>query len=186
MNFLDRVLPDRKVKEFTRRAVGYTLTGYVDDEKFFMCHGVGANGKSTFANIMAAMMGEYAGSFGASLVTRSKNENEAARMIARLPGLRLALVNETAVGDVWEVAPTGKRGRQPDYSDAAIQTCLTMKVLFGMALTRPNQVWAMDITYIPMARGFIYLAAVIDWCLYGFLAFPGKLSASARIPQVIR
>ena len=34
----------------------------------------------------------------------------------------------------WEAAPTGKRGRQPDYSDAAIRTCLTMKVLFGMAL----------------------------------------------------
>ena len=32
----------------------------------------------------------------------------------------------------WEAAPTGKRGRQPDYSDTAIQTCLTMKVLFGM------------------------------------------------------
>ena len=35
---------------------------------------------------------------------------------------------------IWEAEPTGKRGRQPDYSDAAIQTCLTMKVLFGMAL----------------------------------------------------
>ncbi|WP_354001998.1 IS5 family transposase, partial [Stagnihabitans tardus] len=34
----------------------------------------------------------------------------------------------------WEAAPTGKRGRQPDYCDAAIQTCLAMKVLFGMAL----------------------------------------------------
>ncbi len=34
----------------------------------------------------------------------------------------------------WAAAPTGKRGRQPDYSDAAIQTCLTMKVLFGLAL----------------------------------------------------
>lgn len=31
------------------------------------------------------------------------------------------------------------------------------------AITAPNQVWAMDITYIPMARGFVYLAAVIDW-----------------------
>src|SRR2546421_7387162 len=28
---------------------------------------------------------------------------------------------------------------------------------------RPNQVWAMDITYIPMARGFVYLAVVLDW-----------------------
>ena len=34
----------------------------------------------------------------------------------------------------WEAAPTGKRGRQRDDGDAAIQTCLTMKVLFGMAL----------------------------------------------------
>jgi putative transposase len=28
---------------------------------------------------------------------------------------------------------------------------------------RPNQVWAMDITYIPIAKGFVYLAAVVDW-----------------------
>jgi len=33
----------------------------------------------------------------------------------------------------WGVAPTGKRGRQPTYSDASVQKCLTMKVLFGMA-----------------------------------------------------
>ena len=37
-------------------------------------------------------------------------------------------------GMAWAALPTGKRGRQPVYSDAAVQTCLTMKVLFGMAL----------------------------------------------------
>ena len=43
-------------------------------------------------------------------------------------------------------------------------------LLFGLTAIRPNQVWAMDITYIPMARGFVYLAAVrearceqMDW-----------------------
>jgi putative transposase len=36
-------------------------------------------------------------------------------------------------------------------------------LLRGMEIVRPNQVWAMDITYIPMARGFVYLAAVLDW-----------------------
>jgi putative transposase len=36
-------------------------------------------------------------------------------------------------------------------------------LLRGMTITRPNQVWAMDITYIPMARGFVYLAVVLDW-----------------------
>jgi putative transposase len=36
-------------------------------------------------------------------------------------------------------------------------------LLRGMEVTRPNHVWAMDITYIPMARGFVYLAVVLDW-----------------------
>ena len=36
-------------------------------------------------------------------------------------------------------------------------------LLRGMTITRPDHVWAMDITYIPMARGFVYLAVVLDW-----------------------
>jgi putative transposase len=47
-------------------------------------------------------------------------------------------------------------------------------LLRGLAVTRPNQVWAMDITYIPMARGFVYLAAVVDWFSRKVLAW--KLS----------
>ena len=36
-------------------------------------------------------------------------------------------------------------------------------LLRGAEIARPNQGWAMDITYIPMARGFVYLAVVLDW-----------------------
>jgi len=36
-------------------------------------------------------------------------------------------------------------------------------LLRGMKIDRPNQVCAMDLTYIPMARGFVYLVAVVDW-----------------------
>jgi len=36
-------------------------------------------------------------------------------------------------------------------------------LLRGVQVTRPNQVWAMDITYITMARGFVYLVVVLDW-----------------------
>ena len=36
-------------------------------------------------------------------------------------------------------------------------------LLRHLPINRPNQVWAADITYIPMARGFVYLFAVIDW-----------------------
>jgi putative transposase len=36
-------------------------------------------------------------------------------------------------------------------------------LLRGVEITQPNQVWAMNITYIPMERGFVYLAVVLDW-----------------------
>ena len=36
-------------------------------------------------------------------------------------------------------------------------------LLRGLAIERPNQVWCADITYIPMAKGFVYLVAVMDW-----------------------
>lgn len=36
-------------------------------------------------------------------------------------------------------------------------------LLKGLSITRPNQVWCADITYIPMKRGFLYLVAVMDW-----------------------
>lgn len=44
-------------------------------------------------------------------------------------------------------------------------------LLRGLTVTRSNQVWAMDITYIPMAKGFVYLAAVMDWCSRKVLAW---------------
>jgi putative transposase len=36
-------------------------------------------------------------------------------------------------------------------------------LLRGLVINRPNQVWAADITYVPMPRGFMYLVAVMDW-----------------------
>jgi putative transposase len=36
-------------------------------------------------------------------------------------------------------------------------------LLRGLQITRPNQVWAADITYIPMQKGFLYLVVILDW-----------------------
>jgi putative transposase len=44
-------------------------------------------------------------------------------------------------------------------------------LLRGLTIDRPNQVWAADITYIPMARGFMYLVAIMDWTSRKVLAF---------------
>jgi len=53
--------------------------------------------------------------------------------------------------------------RRPNISRPAPGHKIYPYLLRNLPVTRPNQVWAMDITYIPMARGFVYLAAVVDW-----------------------
>jgi putative transposase len=53
--------------------------------------------------------------------------------------------------------------RRPNTSKAAPGHKIYPYLLRGLTIERPNQVWCMDITYIPMARGFVYLAAVVDW-----------------------
>jgi len=53
--------------------------------------------------------------------------------------------------------------RRPNTSKPAAGHKIYPYLLRGLKIGRPNQVWAMDITYIPMARGFVYLAAVVDW-----------------------
>jgi putative transposase len=44
-------------------------------------------------------------------------------------------------------------------------------LLRGLAIDRPNQVWAADITYIPIGRGFLYLVAIMDWASRAVLAW---------------
>ena len=53
--------------------------------------------------------------------------------------------------------------RRPRTSKPAPGHKIFPYLLRGMTIERPNQVWAMDITSIPMARGFVYLAVVLDW-----------------------
>jgi putative transposase len=54
-------------------------------------------------------------------------------------------------------------------------------LLHGMAIEPPNQVWAMDITYNPMARGFVYLAVVLDWFSHRVLAWRSSITMEATL-----
>ena len=63
---------------------------------------------------------------------------------------------DAADGDRGAVSPSA-------HDEARAGTKIYPYLLRGVEITRPNQVWAMDITYIPMARGFVYLAVVLDW-----------------------
>lgn len=66
--------------------------------------------------------------------------------------------------------------RRPNTSKPAPGHRVYPYLLRKLAVTRPNQVWAIDITYIPMARGFVYLAAVVDWFSRRVLAWRVSIS----------
>ena len=51
------------------------------------------------------------------------------------------------------------------------------------AITRSNQVWVLDTTYIPMARGFVYLTAVVDLAIRKVLAHKVAITLEASLPQ---
>jgi putative transposase len=52
---------------------------------------------------------------------------------------------------------------RPHTSDPAAEHRIFPYLLRTLSITRPNQVWCSDITYVPMPRGFMYLTAVMDW-----------------------
>ena len=69
--------------------------------------------------------------------------------------------------------------RKPHTSTPALGHKIYPYLLRGMKVDRPNQVWAMDITYVPMARGFVYLAAVVDWFSRRVLAWRVSITLEA-------
>ena len=69
--------------------------------------------------------------------------------------------------------------RKPHTSTPALGHKIYPYLLRGMKVDRPNQVWAMDITYVPMARGFVYLAAVVDWFSRRVLAWRLSITLEA-------
>jgi putative transposase len=72
-------------------------------------------------------------------------------------------VNRKRIRRLMQVMGLKAIYRRPRTSQPAPGHKIYPYLLSGMRITRPNQTWAADITYIPMARGFLYLVAIIDW-----------------------
>ena len=53
--------------------------------------------------------------------------------------------------------------RKPNLSIRNTEYSVYPYLLRGLTISRPNQVWCADITYIPMQKGFVYLVAIMDW-----------------------
>jgi putative DNA primase/helicase len=93
--FLDRIMGgDMALIGFLQRAIGYSLTGLTTEHVIFIQYGQGRNGKTTFAETINCMMGDYAKTADASLLLTRRGDGPRSD-IARLEGARLVFNSET-------------------------------------------------------------------------------------------
>ena len=87
IDFLEKIMNwNHDLIPFLQRAIGYSLTGDTSEQCLFLLYGVGANGKSTFLNVISVLLGDYAqtASFDSFLIKKyNTNSNDVARMQGR-------------------------------------------------------------------------------------------------------
>ncbi|BCZ84811.1 transposase [Paraburkholderia terrae] len=93
-----------------------------------------------------------------------------ARMLKRLLGREGIKVGRRHVGTLMKRMGIEALYCKPNTSRRNAQHKIWPYLLRGMTINRANQVWALDTSYIPMARGFVYLTAVVDWASRKVLA----------------
>lgn len=94
--FLEQAIPDEDLRDFLQLACGYSLTGSIDEHKFFYLYGRPATGKSTFLEAFSRIMGTYVTVADTSSFMRSasRNGNGPTEDLARLAGARVVVTHE--------------------------------------------------------------------------------------------
>jgi len=87
----------------------------------------------------------------------------ARKMVVELRKQKGFAVNRKRVRRLMQLMGIRALYRRPRTTNPAPEHKVYPYLLRELKITRPNQVWAADITYIPMARGFLYLVSIIDW-----------------------
>ena len=92
---------EQEVIECIQQCVGYSLSGSIDQQCFFICYGNGSNGKSTFSGQVAQILGEYATATPVSTLLQPANGNNSSLLfsLAKLKGSRYVETGETNEGD---------------------------------------------------------------------------------------
>lgn len=102
--FLWRVLDrNEDLYNYVRRFVGYLLVGDTSEQSLHFLYGLGANGKSVFCEVLMHLLGEYAVSVSPDLIML-KRHGGIPNDVARLRGIRAALMNETSQGGRFDEA----------------------------------------------------------------------------------
>ena len=113
--FLERIFPDADLRAFVQRAVGYSLTGDTTEQCLFLLHGNGANGKSTFLEVIRRVLGDYAlQSQADTFMVTDRRSSAASPELARLNGARFVSASELEQGQrLSEVLVKQMTGGEP-------------------------------------------------------------------------
>ena len=95
--FVERVLPDEELRVFVQRGSGYSATGDTSEQCLFINHGNGANGKSTWQEILAAALGDYAMRTPTKTLLATRSDS-IPNDVARLKGARFVSASESEEG----------------------------------------------------------------------------------------
>ncbi len=99
MKFLADVQPDKEMREFLQRWVGYCLTGSVQEQKFSFLYGGGANGKSVLVELVAWLLGDYSRKIATEMLMQHQRSPQGPSPdIVALKGRRFVYANETEEG----------------------------------------------------------------------------------------
>lgn len=92
--FLADVIPDPDTREFLQTAVGYSVTGSVEEDKMFILYGNGCNGKSTFVSTILNLLGSYGAQASSQLLMHKRDTGPRNDMFV-LMGKRFVAATET-------------------------------------------------------------------------------------------
>lgn len=96
---LERILPNADARNYMQRVTGYLLTGLTDEQCFFFLYGNGANGKSTVAEVIRMLLGDYAVVVPTEVLTCVRRDSSGPSPdLMLLKGARCAVANETEEG----------------------------------------------------------------------------------------
>jgi putative DNA primase/helicase len=143
--FLERIMDkNHKMIRFLQRAIGYSLTGSVQEQKLFFLHGSGANGKSTFLNVIQDMLGEYAKQAAPDLLV-TKFGNSHPTELAHLQGSRFVVAVEVE---------EGKRLAEALIKQLTGGDTITARVMYGNFFEfRPTHKLFLAANHMPIIHG---------------------------------
>lgn len=112
--FLEEVLPDREMRDYVQRAIGYTLSGDADRRAMFLCHGPSGTGKSQFINTMLGIFGDFGATAASDTFRRKDASNGPSTNLHMLRGRRFVSLTELDADERFDESLLKKvTGRDP-------------------------------------------------------------------------